>query len=145
VNEVGAPKRVVSAPSRSNPVNQNAQIVCGHLSDRRNRKSNGRPRGGERRRPSACGASPRGVDRRLQRAVAGEVRGLGGDRDRGIVRPIRPERAPAAGAGASEVKRVPQRRLVFVAAGARNAGGRGLQARRRRKAPAEGGVSRTIA
>ena len=78
----------------------------------------------------------RGLDRRLQRVVAGEVQGVGGDRDRGAPLPGRSgrERAPGPqpasrrsgiGAGASEVERVAQRRLVFAAAGAAHAGGRG--------------------
>ena len=33
--------RVVSAPSRSQPVEHHAQIVCGHFGDSRNRESNG--------------------------------------------------------------------------------------------------------
>ena len=69
-----------------------------------------------------------------------------------IVRPIRPRaRArPAPGARrsvlarASEVERVPQRRLVFVASGATLAAA-ACRAKRWRQAPAQGGVSRTIA
>ena len=97
-----------------------------------------RPRGGERRRPGAGGAGLGGLDRRLQRVVAGEVQGRGGDRDRGSPSSYGSggERAPGPqpasrrsgiGAGASEVERVAQRRLVFVAAGAGDAGGRGMQ------------------
>ena len=97
-----------------------------------------RPRGGERRPAMSLGAGLGHVDRLRQSLGGADVQGVGGDHDRGAPLPSRScgERAPGPqpaprrtgiGAGASEVERVAQRRLVFVAAGAGDAGGRGFQ------------------